>query len=177
MEHSAAQKDKKRKPPRFVHLPAQQAIKAKQAWVHKVKLRSKWAKQKRSLASGSNAIPATKRDQAEGEEDSKESVHDQDTPRKRHRPQEHPNSLKKRRLDEPKRSQEEEAALKAQKERVRELARKAYAPESLHTFKSDPLGRRRGQGNNPNSRGRGQPNMKLRMNALLEKIKLDTDKA
>ena len=58
---------------------------------------------------------------------------------------------------------------------LRELFRKAYSRESLHTYKSDPL--HRGKGRPALHRGgtkgtrRGQPDMKLRMNALLEKIK------
>ncbi|KAL5532663.1 hypothetical protein ACEPAF_4437 [Sanghuangporus sanghuang] len=97
---------------------------------------------------------------------------------------------------------------------VRELSRRAYAPASLHSFKADPLHRRkdavtgshpeegksskvtgtrtvtppsqarsdhgRGGGrNNRTSSGRqqsqrrGQPNMKLRMEAMLERIKRD----
>ena len=62
-------------------------------------------------------------------------------------------------------------------EPLRELFRKAYSHESLHTYKSDPL--HRGKGRPAQHRGgtkgtgRGQPDMKLRMNALLEKIKRD----
>ena len=60
---------------------------------------------------------------------------------------------------------------------LRDLFRKAYSRESLHTYKSDPL--HRGKGRPAQHRGRtkgtggGQPDMKLRMNALLEKIKRD----
>ena len=62
---------------------------------------------------------------------------------------------------------------------LRELKREAYSQSSLHTFKSDPLKRRdqgkrvgsRGRGNGLIDRGKGQPNMKLRMNVMLEKIK------
>jgi len=62
---------------------------------------------------------------------------------------------------------------------LRELTKKAYASSSLHNYKSDPLHRRRGEssaqrGGRGGGRGRGrggQPNMKLRMNAMLEKIK------
>ncbi|CAE6460266.1 unnamed protein product [Rhizoctonia solani] len=73
---------------------------------------------------------------------------------------------------------------------LRELARDAYSPASLHTFKSHPLrGRTHGKTNtrtrtnpypsltNTNAqkggsiRGRGQPNMAKRMGVLLEKIK------
>ena len=63
---------------------------------------------------------------------------------------------------------------------LRELKREAYSQSTLHTFKSDPLKKRdkgkrvgesRGRGNAFIERGKGQPNMKLRMNAVLEKIK------
>jgi hypothetical protein len=71
---------------------------------------------------------------------------------------------------------------------LRDLKREAYSRETLHTFKSDPLHKRpsqgrggrgfpdrgrgsgRGRGGPP---GRGQPDMKLRMNVMLEKIKRD----
>ncbi|KAF9452272.1 hypothetical protein P691DRAFT_795236 [Macrolepiota fuliginosa MF-IS2] len=68
---------------------------------------------------------------------------------------------------------------------LRDLFQKAYSRSSLHTYKSDPLKRRRndqtqgrgfsrgGRGGAASARGRGQPNMKLRMNAMLEKIKRD----
>ena len=63
---------------------------------------------------------------------------------------------------------------------LRELKREAYSQSTLHTFKSDPLKKRnqgkrvggsRGRGNGFIERGKGQPNMKLRMNVMLEKIK------
>ncbi|KAG8764290.1 hypothetical protein FRC11_005094 [Ceratobasidium sp. 423] len=70
---------------------------------------------------------------------------------------------------------------------LRELAREAYSPASLHTFKSHPLrwqlhgkNNARAQGNPYPSRVgangqkgalRGQPNMAKRMGVLLEKIK------
>jgi len=61
---------------------------------------------------------------------------------------------------------------------VRDLMKEAYSRSSLHTFKADPLKR---HGQNSSGRGgrvrpelgRGQPNMKLRMNAMLAKIKQD----
>jgi hypothetical protein len=74
--------------------------------------------------------------------------------------------------------------------KLRELGKEAYSPSNLHKYKSDPLHRRKGplssgnggdtrplpQGRRGHSfggrgRGRGQPNMKLRMNFMLEKIK------
>ena len=79
---------------------------------------------------------------------------------------------------------------------LRDLQRMAYSKSSLHTHKSDPLhrhkggaapksrgagggGRRggrgggRGGGGGQRGRGRGQPDMGLRMKAMLEKIKQD----
>lgn len=76
---------------------------------------------------------------------------------------------------------------------LRDLKREAYSRTSLHTYKSDPLHKRvsrgggrgghsdrgrggrggRGRGPLPSSRGRGQPDMRLRMNVMLEKIKRD----
>ncbi|GAB1517671.1 hypothetical protein RhiTH_000721 [Rhizoctonia solani] len=72
---------------------------------------------------------------------------------------------------------------------LRELARDAYSPASLHTFKSHPLrGRPHGKNNsrtktnpypsrtdiNAQKGGRGQPNMAKRMGVLLERIKRST---
>ena len=59
---------------------------------------------------------------------------------------------------------------------LRELAREAYSPSSLHSYKSRPLGHKSRKPmidqstSNPRSSARGQPNMKLRMNVLLQKI-------
>ncbi|KAG6868278.1 hypothetical protein C0993_005563 [Termitomyces sp. T159_Od127] len=64
---------------------------------------------------------------------------------------------------------------------LRELTRQAYSRESLHTFKAGQkrsgVAQVRGGGQGAGRRasggvtGRGQPNMKLRMGAMLEKIK------
>jgi len=60
---------------------------------------------------------------------------------------------------------------------LRELFRKAYSRESLHTYRADPLHRGKARPSQhlggTRGTGRGQPDMKLRMNALLEKIKRD----
>ncbi|KAG8747656.1 hypothetical protein FRC10_000199 [Ceratobasidium sp. 414] len=72
---------------------------------------------------------------------------------------------------------------------LREMAREAYSPASLHTHKSNPLHRRQhgkdyarrrveaatAQGRGVTSgRGRGQPDMAKRMGVLLERIKRTT---
>lgn len=62
---------------------------------------------------------------------------------------------------------------------LRELQNKAYSRASLHTFKSNRKNGNseghglRGSARGRGFRGRGQPDMRLRMNAMLEKIKRD----
>lgn len=68
---------------------------------------------------------------------------------------------------------------------LRDLKREAYSRTNLHSFKADPLHKhaarrgqppnQRGRGNGPGrgEAGRGQPNMKLRMDYMLERIKKD----
>jgi len=150
---------KKRKRPQFVHLPPTQAAKAKQAWVHKVKLRSQWAKQKRNLA------PEFTREEEMGGEEEGEAMGKGEEPSVRR--EEVPSRERKEKSQElGNKKQHESKEMKERREKVRDLTRTAYARESLHTFKA-------GRGRHGQGKGRGQPNMKLRMNALLEKIKMD----
>ena len=81
---------------------------------------------------------------------------------------------------------------KEQAQSLRELTSKAYSPSSLHHYKSDPLHRRkdavkgyhansdargtnagRGRGGRDGKSRGGQPDMKLRMSAMLAKIQRD----
>ncbi|EJU05775.1 hypothetical protein DACRYDRAFT_113822 [Dacryopinax primogenitus] len=56
--------------------------------------------------------------------------------------------------------------------RRRARAKEAYDRGSLHTYRSDPLGRQTaGKGQRKGDKGKGQPDMRLRMNVLLEQIK------
>ncbi|KAI0636910.1 hypothetical protein C8Q77DRAFT_533559 [Trametes polyzona] len=82
----------------------------------------------------------------------------------------------------PKRRAREETQ---EKPSLRELQRQAYSKASLHNHKSRPLNRHKGPATSagrgggrgggdrgaPRGRGRGQPDMGLRMKAMLEKIK------
>ncbi|KAF6764836.1 hypothetical protein DFP72DRAFT_1162759 [Ephemerocybe angulata] len=68
---------------------------------------------------------------------------------------------------------------------LRDLKREAFSKTKLHTFKADPLHKHSGRGQSFNARGRGgsgppgrggrrgQPDMRLRMDYMLEKIKRD----
>ncbi|PVG02805.1 hypothetical protein CPB86DRAFT_870176 [Serendipita vermifera] len=175
---------RKRKPPKFQHLPAPQAIKAKQAWVKKVKLRSQWSKEKRKLLTdhqdgGEGAAEDTldhETDEEMKEKDSNsllENSQEKSQKQQRQAPVHYPSNS---------RPAPENDKLKQQREKIRDLTRQAYSRQTLHTFKSNSSKKTasRDQGRSENSSGRlggvtgrGQPNMKLRMNALLEKIKLD----
>ncbi|KAG8833533.1 hypothetical protein FRC17_010565 [Serendipita sp. 399] len=185
------------------------AMKAKRAWVQKAKLRSDWAKQKRHLGLGRGRIGASgEKDKEENDQDVRTSSEDEDqleTPSQRRdqalydserfvdsRPTKRPRRLSPSRdrtsplkpVEKASRNTSLSEEAKLQRERVRELTKQAYSKESLHTFKSDPLRRKRSGGSQMGNtdqkrleggsvKGRGQPNMKLRMNALLEKIKMD----
>ncbi|KIM24003.1 hypothetical protein M408DRAFT_247692 [Serendipita vermifera MAFF 305830] len=165
---------KPRKKPQFAHLYPTQAAKAKQAWVNKVKVRSKWAKEKRKgVAVADKQWQATNEDE-EGREQTATPVSGPSRKRKRSLDAEDGRQLRVNK--HPANSPSTQADDRERRERVRELSRKAYAPESLHTFKSNTSHRQRGRdGARPTAPGTkgGQPNMKLRMNALLEKIKLN----
>jgi len=75
-------------------------------------------------------------------------------------------------------SSEEEPQVVA-KPSLRDLEKEAYSKSTLHTYKSDPFKKLSASGRGGRSgytarrpeTGRGQPNMKLRMNAMLERIK------
>jgi hypothetical protein len=55
---------------------------------------------------------------------------------------------------------------------LRDRAREAYSAATLHTYKSTSFQKGgRGRGAGARARGGGQPNMKLRMGVMLEKIK------
>jgi hypothetical protein len=192
----------KKKPPTFQHLPANRgsfycslcpwggltgpctiAKKLKKDWVDIKKIKNKWRTEKRKegFVGGSASIKqGDRRNDDIREEGSSE----------------HPNEVDEahdegRVLTPPKQSSARahsraEQILEKQKEDpVRDMTREAYSRASLHTYKSDPLHRNRSRGGSSRGdgvtirtaggrgRGRGQPNMKLRMGAMLEKIKRD----
>ncbi|KZT09476.1 uncharacterized protein LAESUDRAFT_646696 [Laetiporus sulphureus 93-53] len=128
-------------------------------------------------AAESGAEERSRNEEDGNEGDSAEASEDASSPRMK------PPSAKETRTKE---STEEK------KPTLRDLQRQAYSRTSLHTHKSDPLHSRRGadasRGTSSGGRGRGQergrgrgrgaslrgqPDMRLRMNALLEKIKRD----
>ncbi|TDL24809.1 hypothetical protein BD410DRAFT_766317 [Rickenella mellea] len=170
---------KRKRPPTFAHLPAPRAKKLKRVWVEKTKIKSKWKamKRKEGWVSGPEDHRREEQEQDGGDEMLDDVADSAD---------EHSDHLSDTQVDE---SQPE-----PEKPSLRELTREAYSRTSLHTFKADPLKRRRGarptlpqaprgrggargRGGDGGGRGRdvrgGQPNMKLRMGAMLERIKRD----
>ncbi|KAF9069838.1 hypothetical protein BDP27DRAFT_1324686 [Rhodocollybia butyracea] len=175
----APQAHQKKKPPTFTHYPALRAKSLKKAWVEKAKIKSKWKAEKRKMGL-SRRVPAEGRSDEEEEEEEEEEKNEDEEDTKEEsgiappaKPP-HTTHLKSTRSEAPSTSQAKEQPTPDLD--LREMTRKAYSRETLHTYKSDPLNRRggahSGRGNSRGgARGRGQPNMKLRMGAMLEKIK------
>lgn len=141
--------------------------------------------------------PETVNADNESEDDEVENSNTNATPEVESEPESTPAPPPKRKKLSKAAAEEEEA----EKPSLRELQRQAYSPASLHHYKSDPLHRHRGRGSSfgnrggrgggsdrgrgsrggrgSNGRGQirgrggGQPDMRLRMSAMLEKIKQD----
>ncbi|KAI0331121.1 hypothetical protein GY45DRAFT_1249524 [Cubamyces sp. BRFM 1775] len=170
---------KRKKPPTFQHLPAERAKKLKRSWVEVQKIKSKWKAQKRK----EGLVAPRSHDGSSGDEESEAESSDEVPPATKHSKDRHGQSASKQ--------QAVKHADKAQeKNSLRELQKQAYSKASLHNHKSRPLNRYkgpassrgqdagrggRGRGATPRGRGRekGQPDMGLRMKAMLEKIKQD----
>ncbi|KNZ75491.1 hypothetical protein J132_02824 [Termitomyces sp. J132] len=183
---------KRKRPPTFHHLPASKAKKLKQAWIENKKIKTKWKAEKRregihtqpdegleELDDGVHGLGSGTDDASEKEvvsepeekpEPKKSTLH----PSRSHiHPELAPSQSKRPKVHEDDPS--------SQSLSLRELTRKAYSRESLHTFKAGQRtrggangrggSRGSGRGASHGMTGRGQPNMKLRMGAMLEKIK------
>jgi len=187
---------KRKRPPTFQHYPVHRAKKLKKAWVEKTKIKSKWKAQKKKedLATSSKLdLPVYNEEEREDNSRSDwdevqlavEVLGEQPRPHlhpsRAHIHPELPVKHSKARIPEaaptkkPKTLEDSQAV---EPPSLRELKRKAYSQSTLHTFKSDPLkkrdqGKRVGGSNGFTERGKGQPNMKLRMSIMLEKIKQD----
>ncbi|KAG1754539.1 hypothetical protein EDB19DRAFT_1625924 [Suillus lakei] len=177
---------KRKKPPTFGHLPFNRAKKLKQSWVESTKIKSQWKAQKKRegvlqrkpeapsngdpplhtrknlmAATQKNLVPRTSKNQ---------DVHSDAHPERKQRQVSNSSA---------------DGGIS-----LRELGKQAYSRNSLHTYKANPKrhdakpsrganqqrgSTRGGRGASFGDRGRekGQPNMKYRMTAVLEKIKRD----
>ena len=179
------------------------AKKLKKAWVEKTKIKSKWkAQKKKESLAASSILDLPVYDEEERDNDAEKNGNSRtDYVRSLALPTEelphshvhvhlsrahvHPELPVKRIPDvlpTKKRKISKEDSQPAEPPSLRELKREAYSQSTLHSFKSDPFKKRdqsrrgsgsRGRGKGFIERGRGQPNMKLRMNVMLEKIKQD----
>lgn len=178
------------KPPTALILPLLLAAKAKRAWVEKVKLRSQWSKQKRKLpldtqngldednetSAAINAKEQENDDEARSESSVKNKQYSGNKGPFKPQPKRRPRQVSAPVVPERRQMKPRTGKAVQESQKLRDLTRQAYSRDTLHTFKSDPLKRRKGhggEGGRGGATGKGQPNMKLRMNALLEKIKMD----
>ncbi|KAJ6455716.1 hypothetical protein C8R45DRAFT_585450 [Mycena sanguinolenta] len=154
--------EKRKRPPSFQHYPANRAKKLKQTWVQNQKIKSQWKMEKRKAGL---AIPRPEEGVAGNDPESE--VEDEElepsVPTR-------PSPLQKRAHEHGKQVAPEAESSTAPS--LRDRAREAYSQASLHTYRSDPFGKGP-RGGKAGTRGRGQPNMKLRMGVLLETIKRD----
>lgn len=162
------------------------AKKFKKAWVDKAKIKSQWKAQKRKegLIEKTRLNIPTYRGEDEDEVDQEEPEggsetrpsNGEGTQEKPHRnaTQMHPSRDKwkskegilpeSRTVKKPRDNEEDN---------VRGLMREAYSKSSLHTFRSDPLKKHAASRKSKGEKGKGQPDMGLRMKAMLAKIKRD----
>lgn len=172
------------------------AKRLKQTWVRNTKIKSKWKAEKRKqglsidgdLSSPVGAIMEETGETYDEDEESTEKAVQNTTETQVIEPPKSTMHPSRAHLDEPTRrnAQTSRKGIREHTEsagqmtpNIRDLTREAYSRSSLHTYRSDPLNRRKQRGREQEGetggvhRGRGQPNMKLRMGAMLEKIKRD----
>ncbi|KAF9264752.1 hypothetical protein L218DRAFT_998247 [Marasmius fiardii PR-910] len=174
-------RSEKKKPPTFNRFPPSRAKALKQAWVEKARIKSKWNAEKRKMGlvnpvhvqdDDHDTTDAVAEQQHVTENEMQNNTPSAFKLKKSHvnsRPQKLKGSIAK--VADSQTSHIGKDISSSPSADLRELTRKAYSRESLHTYKSDPLKRRLQDGRK--SGGKGQPNMKLRMNVTLEKIKRD----
>ncbi|KAK0240271.1 hypothetical protein EDD85DRAFT_950105 [Armillaria nabsnona] len=170
---------KRKRPPTFPHHPAARAKKLKQDWVVKAKIKSKWKAEKRKMAAAS---VGDDKDMQDVNSDSSAPSNTQEDSTEDRQPSPVPPPPRTKSIAQ-KATVPEQTTSSESPISVREMKRNAYSKSSLHSYKADPFNKRKsgsvrgqsfkGDRDRNGDRGKGQPNMKLRMNAMLEKIKRD----
>jgi len=182
----------KRKPPTFRHLPQERAKKLKKEWVIKQKIKSKWKSQKRregivSRPDTSTQIPqpSSPREEQDVSTDDARIDEDGDEVQQSSDDEPTPSSSVQQNEQKPRKQKKDARSIGSS---LRDLQRQAHSPASLHHYKSRPLHQTKNRAasnevsirRRENSivapkrgRGGGQPNMRLRMTAMLEKIRRD----
>ncbi len=181
------------------------AKKLKQSWVDVQKIKSKWKAQKRKEGLPASRVQLMREADEKVARESSEEADDQvrlcsiiggegseekEESKEESGKEEEP--LREAAPSSKARAQPQKAGSQKKTDEqpsLRDLQRMAYSRSSLHTYKSNPLHRRKDQidlggrgrpgarggrgGQRGRERGRGQPDMGLRMKAMLEKIKQD----
>ncbi|KDQ07922.1 hypothetical protein BOTBODRAFT_180271 [Botryobasidium botryosum FD-172 SS1] len=200
-------------PPKFQHLPLAQARKLKKDWVEKKKIKSAYKAEKRRAGNGVVASAEVATGEGRNNEEvhgdiaeQKSGVDDESgdddkehiSPPRKQPPvsklppkEPHPawrkphNPSSSSKHPSPNVATKDQDAEREKRIQLRNLTREAYSQDSLHNYKSDPLGRRRkhqqdtnsgGKGGREQGRGRGQPDMKKRMGVLLARLQMDAGK-
>ncbi|KAH9079335.1 hypothetical protein EDB83DRAFT_1258824 [Lactarius deliciosus] len=182
----------KRKPPSFRHLPQERAKKLKKEWVIKQKIKSKWKSQKRregilpqpDTSTQTLQPPSLREERSVSEDDT--GIDEMGDEVKQGSDDEPMPSASVQQIKQMPHEQKKHAPCTGSS--LRELQKQAYSPASLHHYKSRPLRHPKSRmasnevsfqkreasiGAAKHGQGGGQPNMRLRMTAMLEKIKRD----
>ncbi|KAJ7172617.1 hypothetical protein C8R46DRAFT_1032577 [Mycena filopes] len=139
---------KRKRPPSFQHFPINRAIKLKQAWVQNTKLKSKWKAEKRKAGI---APPRREEGDAEDADDNTEVETKEPEPEPATTPARPPPPTKRGRRTQPDPSEAESSVAPT----LRDRAREAYSQASLHTYRSDPFGKRQQRRKRPAPQGAG----------------------
>jgi len=162
--------EKRKRPPSFEHFPINRAKKLKQTWVQNQKIKSKWKAEKRKAGL---AVPRPVEEEEDAAVDGIEPEAEVEREPSIRAPTPTPTPpLPKKRARERRKEPDPPKAESSQAPSLRDRAREAYSQASLHTYRSDPFSKRQ-RGGKAGTKGRGQPNMKMRMGVLLETIKRD----
>ncbi|OJA14834.1 hypothetical protein AZE42_00786 [Rhizopogon vesiculosus] len=186
---------KHKKPPTFGHLPVDRARKLKKSWVESKKIKSQWKAQKkregflqRRGEAPSDGDPPPAHNEKRGSIDEEKS-HIPQASRSPPKDQESHSDTHPSKAFERKQRQASNTSADGRIS-LRDLTRQAYSRDSLHTYKANPkrhdtkpsrgdnlqrgsAGGGRSTSFGDRGREKGQPNMKFRMTAMLEKIKRD----
>lgn len=174
------------------HHPAR---KLKKSWVESKKIKSQWKAQKKrdgllqrkGETSSDAEVPPTRSEECTGDDDEKSRP--SQASHSLSMDQESDPNTHSRKSFEPKQRQAPDTSADS-KVSLPELTRQAYSRDSLHTYKANSkrhdtkpshrgnvqrgsTGGGRGASSGDRGREKGQPNMKFRMTAMLEKIKRD----
>ncbi|KAH7889463.1 hypothetical protein F5I97DRAFT_1948012 [Phlebopus sp. FC_14] len=158
----AATDGRRKKPPAFSHLPKTRAKKLKKTWIENKKIKRRWKVQKeREGLVGQHELPGKGASELEEGEITSNAFRCSDAAH---------GSRDIETTSKPSHDDRLPAGSHSNEKSIRQVKRQAYSSNSPHNRKLDASQKTRSGRGGP---GKGQPDMKLRMNDILEKIKRD----